>query len=68
MESRKISPSGVVQLRREMIIRSHGEGSNLHLFPAEPFNTTAMGRKACAIDPGKSTEVRKARGSAATRA
>lgn len=68
-ESSKINPAGVVQLRREMLIRSHGEGSNLHLFPAEPFKTTAMGRKECAVDPGRRrTEVRKARETAASRA
>lgn len=61
-ENRKISPSGAVQLRREMLLRSHGEGGNMHLFPAEPFKTTAMGRKACVVDPGRRTEVRKARG------
>lgn len=68
LEGRKISPSGAVQLRREMLLRSHGEGSNMHMFSAEPFKTTAMGRKACVVDPGRRTEVRKVRGTTATRA
>lgn len=54
---KKTNPSDVVQLRRKMLIRSHGEGRNVHLFPTEPFETTAMGRKACYIDPERRTEV-----------
>lgn len=58
LDGRKTDPSDVVQLRRELLIRSHGEGRNLRLFPTEPFETTAMGRKACCMDPGRGTEVR----------
>ncbi len=57
-----MNPSHVLQLRREMLIRSHGEGCNLHLFSAEPFETTAMGRKACCAEPARTNEVRRARG------
>ncbi|CAM9403292.1 unnamed protein product [Pylaiella littoralis] len=57
LDGRKTDPSGVVQLRRELLIRSHGEGRNLRLFPTEPFETTAMGRKACCMDPGRGTEL-----------
>lgn len=60
LDGRKTDPSDVVQLRRKMLICSHGEGRNLHLFPIEPFETTAMGRKACCTDAGKGTEVRRA--------
>lgn len=67
-EGRKISPSGAVQLRREMLLHSHGEGRNAHLFPAEQFKTTAMGRKECVVDPGRKAEVRNAGGTAAIRA
>lgn len=68
LESKKTSPSGAVQRRREMLLRSHGEGGNMHLFPAERFNLTAMGRKTCVVDPGRKTEVRNARGTVAIRA
>lgn len=57
LESRKINHSGAVHLRREMLLRSHGEGKNMHLFPAEPFKVTALGRKTCVVDPGRRTEV-----------
>lgn len=58
LNGKNTNPSeDAVQLRREMLIRSHGEGRNNHLFPTEPFETTAMGRKACCIDPGRRTEV-----------
>lgn len=60
LERTRMNSSHVLQLRREMLIRSHGEGSNLHLFPAEPFETTAMGRKACCADPTRTNKVRRA--------
>lgn len=59
---RKTNQSDVLQLRREILIRSHGEGCNRHLFPSEPFEATAMGRKACCTDPGGRAEVRRLRG------
>jgi len=62
LERSKTNSSHMLQLRREMLIRSHGEGCNLHLFPAEPFETTAMGRRACCVNPARTNEVRRARG------
>lgn len=67
LENKKTSPSVAVQRRREILLRSHGQGSGMYLFPAEPFNITAMGRKACVVDPERKTEVRNAQGTAAIR-
>ncbi|CAM9371358.1 unnamed protein product [Ectocarpus sp. 6 AP-2014] len=57
-DGRKFSPADVAQMRREILIRSHGEKRHLHLYPTEPFETTAMGRKARCRTPGRKAEAR----------
>ncbi|CAM9554481.1 unnamed protein product, partial [Scytosiphon promiscuus] len=49
--SSEIDTSDMFRLRREMLIRSHGEGRNANLFAAKQFETTAMGRKKCDHQP-----------------
>lgn len=56
-DGKKVSPVDMAQLRREILIRSHGEEQHLHLYPAEPFETTAMGRKVRCRTPGRKAEV-----------
>ncbi|CAN0125154.1 unnamed protein product [Ectocarpus sp. 4 AP-2014] len=55
-DGRKFSPADVTRLRREILIRSHGETRHL-LYPTEPFETTAMGRKARCRTPGRKAEL-----------
>lgn len=46
LDAKEYGRSDIVQLRREMLIRSHGQGNNLDTFAAQPFQATAMGRRA----------------------
>ncbi|CAN0527698.1 unnamed protein product [Ectocarpus sp. 12 AP-2014] len=55
-DGRKFSPADVAQLRRDILIRSHGEERHLLLYPTKSFETTAMGRKARCRTPGRKAE------------
>lgn len=39
-------PADMMQLRREMLLRSHGLGHAMECFADQPYETTAMGRRA----------------------
>ncbi|CAM9386795.1 unnamed protein product [Ectocarpus sp. 13 AM-2016] len=56
-DGKKLNPTDVAQLRREILICSLGEKRHLHLYPTESFETTAMGRKARCRTPGRKAEV-----------
>lgn len=59
-QGKGISRSDVVELRREMLIRSHGEGLNQDTFAVQRFETTAMGRRSHGQTVDR-TEVRRSR-------
>lgn len=58
-QERALDNLDVVQLRRSMLIRSHGQGTDSGQYASRPYETTAMGRRVRSARTTRDPEVRK---------